>query len=75
MVNEPVVTTFAIADPLILPSKPAAITATFAGPPFVCPAKPMAISLKNFPIPHLFIISPNTMNKKIYVEETLTDVP
>ena len=63
--NVPVVTTFDMAEPLILPRNPLAITATFAGPPFELPAKAHAISLKNLPIPDLFITSPKRMNKNM----------
>ena len=75
MVNVPVVTTFATAEPLMEPRKPEARTATFAGPPLVCPARALAMSLKNWPMPHLFITSPKMMNSTMYVAATLTDVP
>ncbi len=75
MVKEPVVTTTATAAPLIMPKRPEATTATFAGPPLVPPAMALAKSLKNWPMPHLFITSPNAINRKIYVEATLTDDP
>ena len=75
MVKEPVVTTTATAAPLIIPSNPEATTATFAGPPLLPPASALAISLKNLPMPHLFIISPNAINRNMYVDATLTDEP
>ncbi|KAF5029693.1 hypothetical protein DSECCO2_645910 [anaerobic digester metagenome] len=65
MVKAPVVTTFATALPLIEMRKPLAMTATLAGPPFELPANASARSLKNLPIPHLFITVPNMMNRKI----------
>ncbi len=39
MVNEPVVTTFATADPETDPMKPLAITEVFAGPPVMRPVR------------------------------------
>src|SRR5699024_236193 len=73
--KDPVVTTFAIADPLIEPRKPLEMTATFAGPPEVCPEIAIAESLNNCPIPVRFKKAPNRTNRKIYVAETPMAVP
>ena len=71
----PVVTTLATAEPLMEPRKPEASTATLAGPPLVWPARELAMSLKNWPMPHLFITSPKMINSTIKVADTFTELP
>ena len=63
--NVPVVATFAIAEPFIIPIKAEAITLTFAGPPGVRPTKVNAKSFINFENPECFKNEPNTTNKNI----------
>ena len=75
MVKLPVVTTFATELPLIDPTKPLAITATFAGPPVVCPARAIDRSIKNFPIPVLFNTAPKRIKRKTKEEETPKGMP
>src|SRR5699024_528537 len=70
MVNTPVETTLATADPLIEPINPEARVATFAGPPRVWPAMARATSLKSGLLPHSANIAPKRMNKIMYDEET-----
>src|SRR5699024_11463305 len=70
IVKAPVVTTLAIAEPLIDPRSPLEMTDTLAGPPDVCPAIARAASLNSCPIPVRLKNAPNKINKKIYVADT-----
>ena len=51
IVNVPVVTTFAIEEPLIMPVKPEAMIEAFAGPPLNFPTSAIAKLKKYFPPP------------------------
>ncbi len=68
IVKVPVVTTFATELPDMVPKRPLAITATFAGPPILCPVAARARSMKNFPRPVLWRKAPNNMNRYTKVE-------
>ncbi len=70
IVNCPVVTTLATPEPLIVPMRPDATTATLAGPPRVWPTVPSAKSVKSLIIPACSRNVPNRMNRKMYVDET-----
>ena len=61
----PVVATFAMAEPLIMPMSPEAMTATFAGPPDVRPTSVREKSLMNFEKPLCFKKAPKTTKRKI----------
>ena len=71
----PVVATLATAEPLIMPIRPEASTATFAGPPGVWPTSVSEKSLINLEKPLYFKYAPNKTKRKIYVAETPIPVP
>ena len=75
MVMVPVVATLAMAEPLIMPIRPEAITATFAGPPGERPTSVRAMSLINCEKPEYFRKAPKSTKTKIYVAETFAPVP
>ena len=54
MVNAPVETVLAIAEPETEPKKPEAMTATLAGPPTLLPARASGRSMKNLLAPEAF---------------------
>ena len=65
MVMVPVVATFAMADPLIIPIRADAITETFAGPPGDRPTRGREMSLMNCEKPLYFRNDPNRIKMKI----------
>ena len=71
----PVVATFAIADPLIMPIRAEAITETFAGPPGERPTSVREMSLISWENPLYFRNAPKSTNTKMYVAETPLPVP
>src|SRR6056297_842615 len=75
IVNAPVVTTFATADPFIDPKSPLDTTATFAGPPLPPPAIAIAKSLKKAPIPDFERNEPKSTKRNIYVDENPIAIP
>ena len=75
MVMVPVVATLAMAEPLIMPMRAEATTATFAGPPGVWPTNVREKSLMNLEKPLCFKNAPNTTKRKMYVADTPIPVP
>ena len=75
MVNVPVVMTFAVDEPEIVPNMALVMQATLAGPPAVWPASAMAKSMNSLPVPDFSTRAPNTMNSTMYVAETLSGMP
>ena len=71
----PVVATFAMAEPLIIPIRADAITETFAGPPGERPTRVREMSLMNWEKPLYFRNDPNRIKMKTYVAETPLPVP
>ena len=71
----PVVATLAMADPLIMPISPDAMTATLAGPPAVIPTSAMEKSLINLENPEYFKKEPSRTKRNIYVADTPAPVP
>ena len=65
MVNEPVVTTLATAEPDTVPMKPEATADALAGPPTRWPVNATARSMKNLPAPERISSAPKMMNKTI----------
>ena len=61
----PVVATLAMAEPLIIPIRPDAMTATFAGPPEVVPTRVSEKSLMNLEKPEYFRNAPKTTKRNI----------
>ena len=61
----PVVATFAMAEPLIMPIMAEAITETFAGPPGDLPTRVREMSLINWEKPLYFKNAPKRTNTKI----------
>ena len=75
MVNVPVPTTLATAEPLMEPIRPEATTALSAGPDLILPAREMAMSLMKSEQPEASRNAPNITNMKMTVAETLMVVP
>ena len=75
MVKVPVVTVFATDEPEIIPVKPDAKIAAFAGPPRIFPTSANAKFKKYFPPPAASKIDPNKTNRKIKLTETLIGIP
>ena len=71
MVNVPVPTTLATAEPLMEPIRPEATTALSAGPDLILPA----MSLMKSEQPEASRNAPNITNMKMTVAETLMVVP
>ncbi len=65
MVKEPVVTTFATADPDTVPMNPLATAEALAGPPTRWPVNATARSIKKRPAPERIRTAPKMMNKTI----------
>ena len=63
MVNAPVDTVLAMAEPDTEPKKAEAMTATLAGPPTVLPARASGQSMKNLPTPDFCRKAPKKMNR------------
>ena len=61
----PVVATLAMAEPLIIPMRAEASTATLAGPPGVRPTRVREKSLMNLEKPLYFKKAPKTTNRKM----------
>ena len=75
MVKEPVVTTFASDEPEIVPSRPDATTAVFAGPPAYLPVKENARSMNCFAPPVASRNEPNRIKANTKVVATDIGVP
>ena len=75
IVKVPVVTTFAIEDPEIIPVKPEAIIEALAGPPLNLPTRAMAKSKKYLPPPAKSNMDPKRTNKKTKLTETEIGIP
>ncbi len=75
MVKAPVVAVFAMELPFIVPRRPLANMATFAGPPVILPAALRARSLKNCAPPDSLRNAPNRINRNTKVAETPRAVP
>ena len=75
IVKVPVVTVLATDDPEIIPVRPDASIAAFAGPPLIFPTSAKAKFKKYFPPPAASKIDPNNTNKKIKLTETLIGIP
>ena len=73
--KDPVVTTFATADPYTVPVIPDATTAALAGPPVLWPVSEIARSTKNLPTPERIKIAPKMINKTMYVDATYKGIP
>ena len=71
----PVVATLAMAEPLIMPIRAEAMTATLAGPPGERPTSVSAMSLMNWEKPLYLRNAPKSTNTKIYVADTPAPVP
>src|SRR5699024_12199737 len=70
MVKDPEATVLATAEPEIMPCRPDATTAAFAGPPVYLPANRKARSLKSWPILVLINTTAKNKNRKINCPET-----
>ena len=75
MVKVPVPTTFATAEPLMVPMRPEATTAERAGPERILPVREKARSLMKELHPDCSRKAPNMTNMKMTVAETLMVVP
>ena len=75
IVSEPVVTVLAIDEPEIVPIKPDASTAAFAGPPRNRPIVANARSIKYRPAPVRSNAAPNSTNRNTNVELTASGMP
>ena len=75
MVREPVPTVFATALPEILPIKPLASTAIFAGPPTVLPIAVSASLMMNSPAPDFNRNAANRTNRNTNVDEIVAILP
>ena len=75
MVNVPVPTTLATAEPLIEPIRPEATTAESAGPDLILPVSEIAMLLIKSEQPDASKNAPNMTNMKITEAETLIVVP
>ena len=75
MVKVPVVTTLAIEEPEIMPVRPEARIAAFAGPPRMRPTSAKARSRKNWPAPAFSSSAPKKTNRKTKLVETLSGMP
>ena len=75
IVSDPVVTVFAMDDPLIDPNIAEDTTATLAGPPGYLPAMIEAMSMKNCPSPMRVASTPNSTKWKTKVATTFTGMP
>jgi Fe-S cluster assembly protein SufB len=65
IVNAPVVTTFATAEPDTVPIMALATTAALAGPPVRCPVSEIARSMKKRPAPERIKSAPKMMNSRM----------
>ena len=75
MVNVPVVTTFAIDEPEIMPVMPEARIAALAGPPLNLPTRAKERARKYCPAPALSRRAPNSTNRNTKLTETLIGMP
>src|SRR5699024_352620 len=75
IVKDPEATVFATEEPEIMPCRPEAATAAFAGPPVKRPVSRKARSLKSTPMFVWMSTTANSRNRKMKVEETWIGVP
>jgi len=75
IVIEPIVAVFAMEEPVIVPMKAEATTATFAGPPRVWPKSEKATRIRYSPAPVRSRRAPKRTKAKTNVEETPSGMP
>ena len=75
IVKVPVVTTFAIDEPEIIPVSPEARIAAFAGPPLNLPTRATAKFKKYFPPPAWSSMEPKSTNRNTKLTETEIGIP
>ena len=74
MVKLPVPTTFATAEPEMVPKSALLMEAIFAGPPTLAPPRAMAISMKKSPTPVRAMKAPNSTSIYTCVAEVAMGV-
>jgi len=75
MVKAPIVATFAVGAPLILPINPLATTAILAGPPLLFPTAAADSSNRRLPAPVEAINAPKIIKRAKIVLETPIVIP